>query len=64
MASVNQLYDHDVTSRHVVLPEDKMANSHVLLHVRDLLNSLVTLGRVQKYHDVMLYCHGEFCPFL
>jgi hypothetical protein len=60
MATANQLYCREATSRHVVLPEDNMANSHVVLHLRDLLNSLVTLGRVQNYHDVVLYCAGEF----
>ena len=34
-------------------------SSHVLLHVRELLSSLVALSQLQNYDDVTLYCNGE-----
>lgn len=34
-----------------------MTASHVVQHVRDLLQSLVALSQVHDYHDVSLYCN-------
>jgi hypothetical protein len=37
-----------------------MASSgHVVLHVRELLSSLLTLSQYPNYDDVTLYCNGE-----